>query len=452
SEASTEGEVAAAWGKVGVAVLEALSEPLPKSLAAEPVAAVPAGPGGAPAKPARVVGSDAQVVEAVDKAARIPAGVPAEDAAAVAARQPYLLEAILGSERLLKALRGERERLYFAAEAQALFRRARAARPETTPDFFLQLSSASFVRTLRRAVSDGQRLLLGTSDRPVTGVSAELLQPGRSKVAVKVSVTLEGVTEPLEFVVAKGAISADEAALYAELGPKDITQKLLVPLVEGIDGGQAMLVTEFVPFRSSSPGVPGYIELFTATADADYAAAIGALDARLWTRTFDPATRTAKYNHDLHLKNINVGQRGGATIARAVDFASEFTHQVPEDVFWATTLMRRSPQIEDFSGAVRNFDAYLDGAFEAAVADQGEAAATALFGRISTALKDPNIKARAELVQESLTIEDASLRVETSNLFEAWLARHRPQAARPGLAVVQIAPRLYQSMPVALAA
>ena len=57
-----------AWDVVGAAVIEELGRPLPKSIAVDVVPTTPASPG-TPFRPARLAGTDAEVVQAVDNAA-----------------------------------------------------------------------------------------------------------------------------------------------------------------------------------------------------------------------------------------------------------------------------------------------------------------------------------------------------------------------------------------------
>jgi hypothetical protein len=408
----------AAWDVVGAAVLEELGKAAPKSFDVEVTPARPA-TGSSPARPARIAGTDADIIRAADDAGIPPTDLVFVDPEVVLDRQPRLLEAILGSERLLDGLNDPTARpLFSPAEAQALLDRVQAGRPTIDASFFRELAGTRFVERLRTAV-DAMKDLAQAKGERVTSVSVEQLDPGTNKVAVRVSLTL-AKGQLIEFVVAKGDISITEANNYRDYGPLQITQRLLAPLMEGADGGQALLITEFWPGRKVTPGVVGFYELLDATAEPAYAGALGALFARIWFGTMDRATGIGKYDADLHHRNINVRDGGALDAARAVDFNK--STPVTEGPAWVAELLRRV-QTQEPSTGVKNMDAFLDGALEQMTLDKtvGRAEGLRLLNRVSLDLLDPDVVAAARRIQDF--IDDPAIVTRASSILDAWLAR-----------------------------
>jgi hypothetical protein len=334
-------------------------------------------------------------------------------------RQPRMLTATLGSERLLEALNEPAARpLFTAVEAQALFERANAARPSIDASFFRELAGTRFMENLRAAV-EAAKELAGAKGQRLVGIETAELDPGTNKVAVKTTLHLaDGRT--LDFVVAKGAIEAGEAANYAKFGPLKVTQRLLAPLLEGIDGKQALLITEFWPGRKVTPGVRGFYELRDATAEPAYARALGALFARIWFATVDTEAGTGEYNADLHHRNVNVRDGGALDAARAIDFSNN--QRVDEGTAWVAELLRRTQATEP-STSVVNMDAFLDGALEQMSLDGsvGRAEGLRLLRRVSLDLLDPDVLAKARAIQDF--IADPAIATEASSILDAWLSR-----------------------------
>ena len=417
----------AAWDVVGAAIIEELAKPLPKSLAVDTVPARPATPS-APAASARIAGTDADVVRAVDNATTPPDNLFQVPADRVIERQPLLLLAVLDNLRLLRALQASTARALFTPdEANALFQRAQAVRPETTASFFSELADVRLVEALREAVAEAQEP--GSSATPV-GLDATLLRPGQDKVAVRLSVRMSDQSV-VDVVVAKGNIDPAEAATYARLGPKGITQNLLTPLVEVVDGPQSLMVTEFVPGLDVPPGLEGYVKLFQATADADYAAAIGALDARIWSRTRDgrgtaPAGQ-AELPLDNHHGNVNVFEKGGVIEARVIDYAPQHTVAANESLYWVASMLRRA-NLDDPAMAVANFDGYLKGAFDALAKDLSPAEATQLLRRVSSELRSPQAVDVANDVLYTRVADAIGL--DAASVIDAFLARQSPGGFR----------------------
>ncbi len=426
-----------AWDLAGRVLLEALDPNRPRSLAAHAVAASEA-TSTVPALPTRLAGSDADILTAAGDPNRLPptnTDVPAET---LILRQAYLLEAVLGSDRLLEALQDPGiRRLYKAEEAATFLSRSKAVRDTTTVAFFNELSGTRLLDSLRLAVQQAQTLA-GSPGKFATALETEMLGSGQSKTAVLLTIHLDGA-QPVQIVAAKGAIGLPEAKMYAELGPKDITQKLLAPLVEHADGSQAVLFTEYAPGRKVPPGAEGLHQLVFATAEAPYAGAIGSLDGRIWLRTKTPNTalpgspEQALFNGDLHMGNINVSEKGGTATARVVDFDPAKDVLADEDGYWLATLCRRSPDMHAQDQAVVNYHAYLEGIVEAYAVEPGfsRQAGFDMLRRIAAEIETPAGRAKAEAIYLPITVEAADLGSLVAKDIRGFLAANG-QSRVPG--------------------
>jgi hypothetical protein len=427
-----------AYDEVGAALVDPLGRPLPKSIAVEEAPAEPASSGHA-ALPPRRAGSDASIMAAADNAARVPSDVLPSLRDTVAARQPYLLEAIFGSERMLDALKGLRDQLMTPKEADAIFGRVQAVRPGATDSFFRELSGTRVVEAMRASFAEALRLAKKTGQEP-TDIHSSLLRTGQSKVAVRVTVALADGSS-IELVAAKGAITAEEAAVYRKYGPLDITQKLLSPLLERVDGDQALLFTEYFAGRKVAEGPAGILELLNATGDLEYAAAIGELDARIWFRTQEPGSGLADYNSDLHVGNINVFESGGKADARAIDMDPRYTMKAAERAYWAARLVSRAyDAAAEEALMVKNFDGMAEGVIRGFEKNgRSRADAIDLLRRTRAALDDSAAIAEAEAVQGPDIINGAAV-ARTRALLDDFLARNGG-ARLPHLMVVRAVTR-----------
>jgi hypothetical protein len=245
--------------------------------------------------------------------------------------------------------------------------------------------------------------------------------------------------------VAKGAISGGEAEAYAAYGDLAITQHLLAPLLEGVDGAQSLLITEYWPGRRVSPGLAAFAELLNATGEPAYAEAFGALAARIWARTQDASGR-ALYDGDLDLRNINVRDGGGSDAARAIDFGGDHLRSANEGPYWVAEMLRRVRE-GDVSATVKNMDSYLDGALEQLELEAGydRASSLALFRRVRDNLRDPDVVSAAQQIQADIGAPGDIARAIT--ILDAWLARQSqggvvPAPDRGPFALGVLRPRL----------
>ena len=404
------------WDYAGAVVLKALDGRSLKSFAAE-VTPGRAATGTAPARPPLIAGTDADILIAAVNADDVPRQIGTADVNVVKSRQPLLVEAILGSERLIDALNARNVRaLFTAAQADDLYHAVNAARPDIDASFFRELSSARFVDNLRAAVVEAQGTL---RSQRIEGIAVEVLEPGRSKIAFRMTLRLAGGTD-VDLVVAKGDISAAEAQNYAQFGPKGVTQRLLSPLMKDVDGSQALMITEYWPGRTVAAGVPGFVELIQATNEPAYAKALGALAARIWFRTQDGQGR-ARFNSDLHLRNINVRDGLGLDAARATDFSAEHTSLAGEAAWWAAELMRRT-RGENQAMNVLNMDAFLDGVLEQMATEPGvgRVKALELLHRVRAGLDDSTTLQQARQIQSEI----AGPPTDAAQVLDAWLAKH----------------------------
>lgn len=406
-----------AWDGVGEAVLEVLGGSEPKSLARRVV------PGRAatsttPAEPAHVIGSDAEILKAADDANTTPALVGTANLNVLKSRQPRLLQAILGSQRVLDALNATNVRaLFTAAQAEELYVKVNQVRPDIDSSFFRELASPRFVEALRAAAVEAQGTV---RSQEITGIAVEALDPGQSKIAFRMTLRLAD-GKSVDFVVAKGDITSSEAAIYAQYGTKGVTQRLLSPLLKDVDGTQAMMLTEWWPGRKVTSGIAGFKELYDATADPGYAKAIGGLVARIWSETRDSSGQ-AIFDGDLHGRNFNVRDGGGLDAARAIDFGGQFSRRTGQSVYWTAEILRRV-QEPQYSFSVKNMGAFLDGVFEQLSKDPkvGRSNALALLRDLSLDLLDPDVLAEARQIQ--LGIDDAAVASRASSILDGWLAK-----------------------------
>jgi hypothetical protein len=416
-----------AWDVVGEAVLEVLAGNEPKSLSrrVEPARAATAD---APAEPARVVGFDAELLKAGRDANATPEKVglvgltdrTGRQLNDLKVKQPILLQALLRSKRVVDALNSRVVRpLLTAVEADALYELVNQARPDIDSSFFLELASTRFVESLRTAVANAQDRV---RTQPIKGITVEAFDPGLSKVAFRLTLTLEDGSK-VDLVVAKGNIAVEEAAAFATYGPKHVTPRLLAPFMENVDGTQGLMFSEFWPGRKARDGVLGFDDLYDATAEADYARAIGGLMARIWSETRN-ANGEAIFDSDLHGKNFNVRGAGGLDGARVIDFGGQFARRAGQRAFWTAELLRRVQQ--DAKGwGIKNMDAFLDGVFEQMSKDPkiGRSNALALLRDLSLDLLDPDALAEARAIQTF--IDDPTIVTKASTILDGWLARHK---------------------------
>ena len=453
ADAASEGKTAdpefIAYRDLGGELIEAFASPGPRSVAAAPPVDAPAplsgGTSGTPALASKTIGSDAAIERAVDDAGYVDPNwyqvLPFVGGKGnVQSRQPFFLRALLESDRTLRALTApDAEPLAAPVEALDWYVRARKAFPDITPSFFSYLTSTSFPTSLRAALASLRDLHGGAYKTAAVEEIAlsQVLEPGNSKVAVRVAIKLHGLDDPVEFVVAKGDITPDEAAVYATFGKKEITQNLLTPLLEHVDGEQAVLVTEYIPGRKVTAGAAGVFELIAATGEPDYASAIGALDARIWLRTGSGsgATKTALANLDLHVGNINVYLRQGRATARVVDWDPARTFELPANEFWGANFLKRTPLIDESSTAVENFDAYLKGMLDEFITNNGgdradamatlrEAAAALRDDATITNLTDPGATPKGSYIPMSKA-EAIDIGSKTADLIDAFLQKQR---------------------------
>ncbi len=426
-----------AWSGMSTAWLRAMDTSHPKSLAAEPVTAAAPAPPSVPALPARLAGADAAVEEAASNAANVVPGSPVGFESAVQGRQPYLLKAAVGSERLLNALRDPKvKRLYAPEEAVTLLGKAKAALGTTTAAFFTELASPRLLDSIRVAVKAAQDLA-GTPGKQVTALETTMLKPGQNKVAVLVTIHQEGAAV-LRIVIAKGKIGLKEAANYKFLGSKQITQKLLAPLLENVDGDQALLITEYVPNdipQSLTQGMgPNMEPGMWATNDPAWAGAVGALDARIFLET-DGALNGqpgSMYNSDPHYANMSLFTENGAPAARIIDFDPNYTWAAPEDAYWMLTLLQRNLDSINMSTVVVNFEGYLDGVVGAFASKPGSSRAAAydMFRRVSAEITTPAGKAKATAIEPGFA-DGFAIADVVAREVRAWLAKHG-QSRLPG--------------------
>jgi hypothetical protein len=416
------------WDDVGAAFIEEVAVGRPKSLVAEPAPASPAA-NGSPAKSARLVGRDAGLTKAAEGT---PFKAPDVAPEIAAQRQVSLLNAFLNSDRVVAAVRSlAGKRALTAEEVSDLIKLDRAARPGSSDAFLHELGGTRIVDSLRAGVGEAVRLARAEGHE-ILNISSEYLGSGQSKSAFKVTVKLKGA-DPVEFVVAKGDIGIKEAEAYAKLGPKEITQRLLDPLLEKVDGDQSILITEFVPGRKvSSDYLQGFVELYEATAEPGYADALGRLDARIFARTTPEVggIENGLYNTDLGLRNINVWlTKAGSWVARVVDFAGNYTREVDQDLYFGTSLLRRSRFNDEFTQGVKNYDAYLGGMVEQLASEPGWTRQRALgvLERARQNILTQAFQDRAADLQGPL-LKEAKLANETAPLIEQFLAKQGPKA------------------------
>lgn len=415
---------AAAWSVAGAAVLDVLLPDTPRSVAATPAAAAPsAGTPSGPTTSVRLAGTDAPMVHAAGGGIVAIPDLPPD---VIASRRLGILQAFLGSDRIVRLLNEPRGRAAFTPEeVAALVRAAEAADPSADTSFLRALGEPRVIDGLREAAAEAARLQ-GAGAARVRAVSAAHLGSGESKSAFVVTLELEGGGE-VAFVVAKGAIAADEAALLAQLGQKGLTQRLLTGLIDGIDGTDALLVSELItPARKVSPGIAGFIELFEGTADADFAAAIGDFDARLILETAEagPGGPVVMANGDLHLQNLVVFRAPNGTLrAVAIDFAPKFTHRIEPDVAWAWRILQRSPDYANFPFAVKNNEAWLGAVLER-MESSGMARGVALdtLERAARNLRDP---AFLDAMRGFEAFPEPSMANPAADLVDAFVARMR---------------------------